>query len=70
MQIAEIKVKISKSGEVKFEVQGVKGEKCLKTTEELEKLLDGEIVKREKTKEFEEEEITISTTEEINQKIP
>ena len=56
MQIAEIKVQINKSGEVKFEVKGVKGEKCLKTTEELEKLLQGEIINREKTKEFAEEE--------------
>ena len=58
----EIKLKIMPDGEVKIEVQGVKGESCVTLTELLEKEL-GLVVKREYTKEFREPVPIIVKTE-------
>jgi len=56
MNIEEIEVFIDASGEVKFEVKGVKGKKCLDITKELETDLGGKILLREETSEMHEQE--------------
>ncbi|MBN1906102.1 MAG: DUF2997 domain-containing protein [Deltaproteobacteria bacterium] len=56
MNIEEIEVFIDDSGEVKYEVRGVKGKKCLDLTKELETDLGGKILLREETSEMYEQE--------------
>jgi hypothetical protein len=51
-EIQEIDVYILPNGEVKIEVRGVKGKKCLALTKDLENLLGGAIENREFTDEF------------------
>ena len=51
-EIQEIEVILKPDGTVKVEVRGVKGEKCLALTEDLEKLLGGVVVERIHTDEF------------------
>jgi hypothetical protein len=55
-EIQEIDVFVKPDGTVKIEVRGVKGEKCLALTEELEALLGGSIIERTHTEEFYEVE--------------
>lgn len=47
MELQEIEVFIDEKGEVKIEVHGVKGMKCLDLTADLEKALGGEVASRE-----------------------
>lgn len=47
----ELKISISPAGEVQIEVEGIKGSKCLKLTEDLENEL-GIIVDREKKADY------------------
>jgi hypothetical protein len=47
MEIQEIEVKIGKDGKVELSVHGVKGNKCLQITSELENLLGGVVLSRE-----------------------
>ena len=54
MELQEIDVFIEKDGQVRVEVRGVKGARCLAETEGLEKALGGEILKREMTPEANE----------------
>ncbi len=56
MDIEEIEVFIDENGEVKYEVRGLKGKKCLDLTKDLEDDLGGEILLREKTSEMYEQE--------------
>lgn len=49
MDLQEIDVFIDKKGEVKLEIRGVKGQKCLDLTQDLEAILGGEIISREMT---------------------
>lgn len=56
MNIEEIEVFIDDSGEVRYEVRGVKGKKCLGLTKDLETDLGGEILLREDTSEMYEQE--------------
>jgi hypothetical protein len=51
-EIQEIEVILKPDGTVKVEVRGVKGEKCLALTENIEKLLGGVVVERIHTDEF------------------
>jgi len=51
MQIQEIEVYVRPDGTVRLEVRGVKGPQCLDLTADVEKLLGGQIVSREKTPE-------------------
>ena len=51
-EIQEIDVFVQPDGTVRIEVRGVKGQKCLALTEEIEKLLGGQIVERIHTDEF------------------
>ena len=46
MKIEEIEVFIKDDGEVKYEVRGVKGKKCLDLTKDLETDLGGNILLR------------------------
>ncbi len=55
-EIQEIDVFISPEGEVKIEVRGVKGQKCLEITRGLENALGGKVVLREHTDEFNQNE--------------
>jgi hypothetical protein len=67
MNIEEIEVFIDASGEVKYEVRGIKGKKCLDITEDLEMDLGGNILLREETSEMHEQEAgqEINVDEEI-----
>jgi len=51
MELQEIDVFIDENGEVKLEIRGVKGQKCLDLTQDLEAILGGEIISREMTPE-------------------
>lgn len=55
-EIQEIEVILKPDGTVKLEVRGVKGDKCLALTEDLEKLLGAGIVERVHTDEFHQAE--------------
>ena len=52
MELQEIDVWIDKSGNVKIEVRGVKGDGCLELTRELEANLGGDVESREMSSEF------------------
>ncbi len=47
MELQEIDVFIEKNGQVRVEVHGVKGKKCLDITKGLEDALGGEVKERE-----------------------
>jgi hypothetical protein len=64
MEIQEIDVFIQPDGTVKFEVRGVKGQSCLAHTEGAEKLLGGQVILREKTPEYDEQEQAAGTESE------
>jgi len=49
--MAKIKIEVSKEGKLSVEVEGIKGKKCLKLTEELEEKL-GKVKARKKKPEF------------------
>ncbi|MGI0482064.1 DUF2997 domain-containing protein [Geminocystis sp. CENA526] len=51
MDLQEIDIFIDDNGEVKLEIRGVKGQKCLDLTQDLEAILGGEIISREMTPE-------------------
>jgi hypothetical protein len=55
-EIQEIDVYISPAGEVKIEVRGVKGKKCMELTSGLEAVLGGNVILREHTNEFQQNE--------------
>lgn len=55
-EIQEIDVFVKPDGTVTMEVRGVKGQKCLALTDEIEHLLGGQIVERVHTDEFHEAE--------------
>ena len=52
-ELQEIDVYIGPDGKVRIEVRGVKGEKCLDITRDMEQLLGGTILERDHTDEFE-----------------
>ena len=70
MNIEEIEVFIDDSGEVKYEVRGVKGKKCLDLTKDLEMDLGENIFLREETSEMHEQEVdqTLNVDEEVGVK--
>jgi hypothetical protein len=49
MEIQEIEITIDKKGQVVLHVRGVKGKACLDLTNQLEKLLGGQVVERKMT---------------------
>jgi hypothetical protein len=51
MELQTIDVYIDKLGTVRLEVRGVKGQKCLDLTHDLEEVLGGDIESREMTSE-------------------
>lgn len=71
MNIEEIEVFIDVNGEVKYEVRGVKGKKCLDLTKDLETDLGGKILLREETSEMHEQEApqTLDVDEKVNIKL-
>ncbi len=58
-EIQEIDIFISPDGKVTIEVRGVKGSKCLKLTNNLEKALGGKIIIREYTDEFSQQDLDL-----------
>ncbi len=56
MEVHEIEVVIDAKGEVRIQVRDMKGESCLLATKDLERLLGGEIVERNRTGDDEPEE--------------
>lgn len=67
-EIQEIDVIVSPDGTVKLEVRGAQGKKCLKLTEEVEKLLGGAVVERVHTDEYYREEIEQEQDEVLKQR--
>jgi hypothetical protein len=63
MEIQEVGIKILPTGEVRINVEGVRGERCLKLTEDIEKLLGNDIILREKTYEFYQEPVLVESEE-------
>ena len=53
----QLKITLLPSGEIKMETVGIKGKKCLKYAELLEKLADAKIEKQEFTQEYYEQEV-------------
>ena len=53
----QLKITLLPNGEIKMETQGIKGKKCLKYAELLEKLADAKIEKQEFTSEYYEQEV-------------
>ena len=51
MELEEIEIYIDKDGNVRIEVRGVKGQKCLELTADLEAALGGQIEERQMTPE-------------------
>lgn len=52
MRKQDIEITISASGEVSFQVKGVKGASCLDETKFLEEALGGGVIEREHTPEY------------------
>ena len=65
MNIQEIEIFINPDGQVRYEVRGVKGKKCLDITKDLEADLGGEILSREETWEMMEQDLEQETDERI-----
>ena len=63
----DLKITITETGEVQIEVEGVKGSKCLKLTEDIENEL-GEVISREKKSEFYQQDISSDVNTKLNQK--
>jgi hypothetical protein len=66
MEIQEVEVSVRPDGTVQIQVRGVKGPKCLALTQDIEKLLGGRVIAREKTPEFNEEaQVTVEETDRL-----
>jgi len=52
----ELEISIAPDGTVSFQIKGVKGPKCLDETKFLEEALGGEVLSREKTSDFYQED--------------
>ena len=66
-ELQELEVVIKPSGELKVEIRGVKGEKCLDITKEMEALLGDEIVERDLTDEYYEQGNTLTDDDLLRQ---
>jgi len=55
MRKQEIEIKIGPTGEVTFQIKGVKGSACLDETKFLEDALGNAVVERERTSEYYEQ---------------
>ena len=62
MEFQEIDIYIDKDGQVKIEVRGVKGQKCLDLTKDLEMALGGKIEARDMTSEYHEQDVVQGQT--------
>jgi len=65
--IQEIDVYIQQDGTVRIEVRGVKGKSCLNLTENIEKALGGQVINREHTDEYYQQEETQSDSTRLTQ---
>lgn len=66
-ELQEIDVFVKPDGTVKVEVRGVTGKKCLSITEDIEKLLGGEILERIHTDEFDQADNEQTQVETVHQ---
>lgn len=62
-EIQEIEVLIAADGSVRIEVHGVKGSGCRALTEEVERLMGGDVVTRHPTPEY--DEITVAESDRL-----
>jgi hypothetical protein len=65
MELQEIEVTIERDGEVRIEVRGVKGRRCLDLTEDVLEALGGEVAEQELTSEAYEDEPDVAQTQRI-----
>ena len=65
VQKTELNITIDKQGNVSYEVKGLKGKDCLKSTKFLDDDL-GEVTKREYTREYYEKEVRTTRRVETN----
>ncbi len=65
MEVQEVEIFIDAKGEVKYEVRGVKGQKCLDITKDLEMDLGDEVVSREETSEMHEQDVHSVVDDEV-----
>lgn len=66
-EIEELDVVIGPTGEVRIEVRGVKGDRCLALTEDLERRL-GIVVGRVETDEMREQQDEVPTSDSVPQR--
>ena len=59
----QLKIKLLPNGEIQMETKGIKGKKCLKYVDFLEKLADAKVHKQEFTSEYYEQEVEDNTTQ-------
>ena len=62
----QLKITLLPNGEIKMETHGIKGKRCLKYAELLEKLADAKIEKQEFTSEYYEQETQTEINEQQN----
>lgn len=62
----QLKITLLPNGEIKMETHGIKGKRCLKYAELLEKLADAKIEKQEFTSEYYEQDVEIEQNEQEN----
>jgi len=67
-ELQEIDVYIGPDGEVRIEVRGVKGEKCLDITRDMEQLLGGTVLERDHTDEFHEQYVEEAESDWVHSK--
>jgi len=61
MEIQEIEINVRPDGTGQLHVSGAKGPQCLKLTEDIERLLGGQVIAREHTPEFDEAQQQIAS---------
>jgi hypothetical protein len=67
MEVQQVEVVVGDDGIVEIHVQGAKGRKCLKLTQDLETALGGQVIQREMTHEADEPETVAETESERTQ---
>ena len=66
-EIHEVEIIIQPDGQLKVEIQGVKGKGCLEITKEMEELLGNDIIERNFTDEYNQQSDTLSDNDWLHQ---
>ena len=66
-EIHEVEIIIQPDGQLKVEIQGVKGKGCLDMTKEMEELLGNDIIERNFTDEYNQQSDTLSDNDWLHQ---